>query len=124
MIILGSYFTYQSSPLYLYILVEGMHSRWLGPQTREYIDWRWPFSCVNSFMMVFSAQLAEDGVHIPTPFTLSTPTTRITLPPPKQEKKKEKKIIYFLNYSNRQMCTYVICYQLFPEAEYKERNKH
>jgi hypothetical protein len=30
-------------------------------QTREYIDWRWPLSCVHSIIMVFSAQLAEGG---------------------------------------------------------------
>jgi hypothetical protein len=40
------------------------------PQTREYIDWRWPLSCVHSVMMVFSTQLGEgEGVHCtPSPF--------------------------------------------------------
>jgi hypothetical protein len=28
---------------------------------REYIDWRWPFSCVRFVIMVFSAPLAEGG---------------------------------------------------------------
>jgi hypothetical protein len=31
------------------------------PQTREYIDWQWPLSCVHSVMMVFSAQLGDVG---------------------------------------------------------------
>ncbi len=37
-------------------------------QTREYLDWRWTLSCVCSEMMVFSAQLAEEGAHAPSPF--------------------------------------------------------
>jgi hypothetical protein len=28
---------------------------------REYIYWRWALSCVHSVMMVFLAQLAEEG---------------------------------------------------------------
>jgi hypothetical protein len=53
------------------------------PQTREYIDWKWPISCVHSAMMVFVAQLAEGGGARPPPFTLSTPSTRVTSPPPR-----------------------------------------
>ncbi len=50
------------------------------PQTREYIDWRW---CVHSFMMVFSAHLAEGGwctpshypLYLPPPLELPRPYT-------------------------------------------------
>jgi hypothetical protein len=44
----------------------------------EYIDWRWPLSCVHSAMIVFSTQLAEGGgaSASPTPFTLSIPSNR------------------------------------------------
>ncbi len=41
------------------------------PQTREYLDWRWPLSRGRSAMVVFSAQLAEGGMHAhppPPPF--------------------------------------------------------
>jgi hypothetical protein len=41
---------------------------WWEPQTREYIDWRWPLSCVHSvMMMVFLAQLTEGGGHAHSP---------------------------------------------------------
>ncbi len=42
------------------------------PQTREYIDWQWPLSCVHSVIMVFSAQLGDvggEGGEGPHPFT-------------------------------------------------------
>ncbi len=44
------------------------------PQTREYIDWRWPpLSCVHSMMMVFVAQLADGGVHHALPLSSYLP---------------------------------------------------
>jgi hypothetical protein len=44
-------------------------------------DRRRPLSCVHSFMMVFSAQLAGCGGARPPSFTLSTPSTRVMSPP-------------------------------------------
>ncbi len=67
---------------------------WNYPKTREYIDWRWPYSCVLSLMTVFSAQFAEGGgsVHAhPMSCSLSTPYTRFASPsppPPQQDYSK------------------------------------
>ncbi len=44
-----------------------------GPQTRDYIDWRWQHFCVHSVTMVFSAQLAEGRGLCPTPNSLYLP---------------------------------------------------
>jgi hypothetical protein len=37
-------------------------------QTGEHIDWRWPFSCVHSVILVFLSQYADGGCAWPTPF--------------------------------------------------------
>jgi hypothetical protein len=61
-----------------------------APQTREYIDWRWPFPvCIQSWWY-FSAHLAEGGVSCPPPFTLSTPYTMSPPPHPLTSKDSEK----------------------------------
>jgi hypothetical protein len=39
--------------------MSSLHQTMAQKQTREYVDWTWPFSCVRSVKMVFSAQLAE-----------------------------------------------------------------
>ncbi len=46
------------------------------------VDRRRQLSCVQSFMMVFSAQLAEDGGARTPSFTIPTPSTRVMSPPP------------------------------------------
>jgi hypothetical protein len=48
--------------------------RWAGQQTREYIDWLRPRSCVRSVIMVFLAQVGWAWwVYALPPFTPSTP---------------------------------------------------
>jgi hypothetical protein len=47
---------------------------WAEPQTREYIDWHWPLSCVHSITMVFSVQVIEGGGKHAMPFSLSLPS--------------------------------------------------
>ncbi len=79
MIISGSFFNDYPLPLSS-TSCKWLHSRCLGPQAREHIDWRWPLSCVHSVMMAFSAQLAVGRGSCPSPFTLSTPSTRVALP--------------------------------------------
>ncbi len=47
----------------------------------EYIDWQWPLSFVHSVMMAFSAQLAEDGGTMHTPFQSIVPLLFSALAP-------------------------------------------
>jgi hypothetical protein len=49
------------------------------PRTREYIDWRWPPSCVHSVTMVFSVQLGDGGGCTPSPFTILVSAPRFEL---------------------------------------------
>jgi hypothetical protein len=62
---------------------------WPRPQTkehtdysREYLDWRWPLSCVHSVMIEFLVQLAQGKDANPPFFTLSTPSILVLSPPP------------------------------------------
>jgi hypothetical protein len=45
------------------ITVQAPGGLWVYPQTKKYIDRRWPLSCVHLVMMVFSAQLAPTPFH-------------------------------------------------------------
>jgi hypothetical protein len=42
---------------------------WSRAQTREYIDWRWPLSCIHSDLIIFLVLLRARGLT-QTPFTL------------------------------------------------------
>ncbi len=62
------------------------------------VDWRRPLSCVNSVMMVFSAQLAQGGGTRTPPFILSTPSLdlRRPIPPsPQQDQRYTCSYLYF-----------------------------
>jgi hypothetical protein len=80
-------------------------------QTRDYIDWRWPLSCVHSFMIVFSAQLAVHPL-----FTLSTSSTRVSnAPSTPSPSRLVSEIKLAVHYSNKSPLSHFL-WQEFPES--------